>query len=136
MLTERPTRCIPMKIIWITLGCLCLILGTIGIVFPILPTVPFYMLTGFCFARSSPKLLNWFYQTKLYHNYLETFIQKRTGTWKTKCTIVGSVTILMCIGAFFMRNMILAMILLGLVWIAHVVYFFFILKTEPTNHTL
>ncbi|KXB92351.1 hypothetical protein HMPREF3182_00468 [Megasphaera hutchinsoni] len=42
----------------------------------------------------------------------------------------------MCIGAFFMRNMILAMILLGLVWIAHVVYFFFILKTEPTNHTL
>ena len=64
MLTERPTRCIPMKIIWITLGCLCLILGTIGIVLPVLPTVPFYMLTGFCFARSSPKLLNWFYQTQ------------------------------------------------------------------------
>ena len=32
-----------MKIIWILLGFLCLMLDTLGIVLPILPTVPFYL---------------------------------------------------------------------------------------------
>ena len=35
----------PFKIFWIVLGFLCLGFGTIGIVLPILPTVPFYMAT-------------------------------------------------------------------------------------------
>lgn len=32
----------PLKVVWIVLGFLCLGLGTIGIVLPILPTVPLY----------------------------------------------------------------------------------------------
>ena len=51
-----------MKYIWILLGFISLFLGTIGIVLPILPTVPFYMATVFCFARSSETLHNWFMQ--------------------------------------------------------------------------
>ena len=38
----------PMNIIWMLLGFLCLAFGTIGIVLPILPTVPLYMATVFC----------------------------------------------------------------------------------------
>ena len=50
----------PFKIFWIVLGFLCLGFGTIGIVLPILPTVPFYMATLFCFAKSSERLQSWF----------------------------------------------------------------------------
>ena len=56
----------PLKIIWIVLGFICLGLGTIGVVLPILPTVPFYMATLFCFAKSSERLHQWFTGTKLY----------------------------------------------------------------------
>jgi uncharacterized membrane protein YbaN (DUF454 family) len=42
--------------LWIALGCVCLGLGTIGVVLPILPTVPFYMATVFCFAKGSERL--------------------------------------------------------------------------------
>ena len=42
----------PLRIIWIILGFVCLGLGTVGVVLPILPTVPFYMATAFCFAKS------------------------------------------------------------------------------------
>lgn len=53
----------PLKIFWIVLGFLCLGFGTIGIVLPILPTVPFYMATLFCFAKSSERLHSWFIGT-------------------------------------------------------------------------
>ena len=44
----------PLKIFWIALGFICLALGTIGIALPILPTVPFYMATVFCFVNIAP----------------------------------------------------------------------------------
>ena len=37
-------------------GLLAVALGTVGIVLPLLPTVPFMILAAFCFARSSPAL--------------------------------------------------------------------------------
>ena len=49
---KNKTRKNPLKIVWIVLGFLCLGLGTVGIVLPILPTVPFYMATLFCFSKS------------------------------------------------------------------------------------
>ncbi len=54
------------KWIYIVIGCICFGLGTVGVVIPILPTVPFYLVTAFCFARSSEKLDTWFKGTKLY----------------------------------------------------------------------
>ena len=48
------------KAFFVALGCISLALGTIGIALPILPTVPFYLLTAFCFANSSERLHTWF----------------------------------------------------------------------------
>jgi uncharacterized membrane protein YbaN (DUF454 family) len=48
-----------MRIVFLVSGWLALILGAIGIVLPILPTVPFVILAAFCFARSSPWLEAW-----------------------------------------------------------------------------
>ena len=41
------------KAFFVALGCISLALGTIGIALPILPTVPFYLLTAFCFASAA-----------------------------------------------------------------------------------
>ncbi|WP_076542297.1 YbaN family protein [Shewanella sp. UCD-KL21] len=40
-------------------GLTCLTLGTIGIVVPLLPTVPFILLAAYCFARSSTRMHHW-----------------------------------------------------------------------------
>ncbi|RVQ69489.1 DUF454 domain-containing protein [Croceicoccus ponticola] len=37
-------------------GLSSLALGGVGVVLPLLPTVPFVILAAFCFARSSPRL--------------------------------------------------------------------------------
>ena len=48
-----------MKVFWAVFGLLSLGLGMIGVVMPLLPTVPFLLLAAFCFARSSEKLHYW-----------------------------------------------------------------------------
>ncbi len=45
--------------LYFTGGWIALILGSIGIILPLLPTVPFVILAAYCFARSSPRLEAW-----------------------------------------------------------------------------
>ncbi|MDG1209295.1 MAG: YbaN family protein [Paracoccaceae bacterium] len=48
-----------MRIFWLGFGWICVGLGAIGAVLPLLPTVPFLLLAAFCFARSSEKVHRW-----------------------------------------------------------------------------
>lgn len=122
-----------MRIFWIVLGCICLALGTVGIAIPILPTVPFYLATLFCFAKGSKKLHDWFIGTNLYKKNLESFVQKKSMTMKTKLKIVGTVTAVMALGFIMMKNVPVGRVILAIVWAGHVIYFFGIMKTEPAG---
>lgn len=117
------------KAFFVVLGCLSLGLGAVGTVLPILPTVPFLMLAAFCFAKSSEKLHNWFISTKLYKKNLESFVQGKGMTMKTKIRIMVTVTILMSIGFIMMHAVPVGRIILGFVWIFHVMYLIFGIKT-------
>lgn len=117
------------KVIFITVGCICLALGTVGIILPILPTVPFFMATAFCFAKSSEWLHSWFVSSNMYKKHLQSFVEKRGMLMKTKLTILTTVTFLMGFGFVMMSRVPVARVILAVVWVCHVVYFVFGVKT-------
>ena len=121
------------KILYMILGCISLILGGLGSLIPVLPTVPFLMLATFCFARSSEKLDRWFKNTKLYQDNLKDFVAGRGMTMKAKVRIMVTVTLLMSIGFIMMglKGIVTGCIVLGCVWAFHIIYFIFGIKTIP-----
>ena len=121
------------KILYVMIGCICLGLGTLGTLIPIVPTAPFLMLAAFSFARSSEKLHNWFVGTKLYQDNLADFVAGKGMTKKTKVRIMITVTLLMSVGFIMMglNGIVTGCIVLGCVWLLHVIYFIFGIKTIP-----
>lgn len=119
--------------IYIVIGCVSVALGAVGAVLPVLPTVPFLLLAAFCFARSSQRLHNWFTGTKLYKKNLEIYVNGRGMTLKTKLGILSSVTALMAVGFIMMKNVPVGRTILAIIWVLHVVYFLFGVKTIREN---
>lgn len=117
------------KLFFVVLGCLSLGLGALGAVLPLLPAFPFLMLAAFCFAKSSEKLHGWFVSTNLYKKNLESFVQGKGMTVRTKIRIMLTVTFLMSIGFIMMHAVPVGRIVLGIVWLFHILYFIFGIKT-------
>ena len=117
------------KILLVIIGCIGVGLGALGVVLPILPTVPFLLLAAFCFARSSERPNNWFIGTKLYKNNLESYVKGEGMTRKTKIKIMVTVTVLMTVGFIMMDQVLVGRIVLACVWVFHILYFVFGVKT-------
>lgn len=120
------------RITFVGLGCVSLALAVIGVVLPILPTVPFLALAAFCFAKSSDRLNNWLINTKFYQNNLADFKAGKGMTVKTKVRILATVTLVMAIGliAMLIKGIIVGSIILSVVWLGHIYYFGFKVKTR------
>ena len=115
------------KVLYIFIGCISLGLGIIGVILPILPTVPFVLLAAFCFAKSSERLDGWFKNKKLYReNNIKNGITKQA-----KIRIMCSVSLLMSIGFLMMGlwGIVVGNVVLLIVWIFHMAYFTFGVKT-------
>lgn len=119
------------RVCYIVLGCIGVGLGALGAVLPLLPAFPFLMLAAWSFAKSSKRLDAWFKGTKLYKNNLADFVAGRGMTKKTKVRIMLTVTVLMSIGFYIMgsRGIYAGCITLACVWVFHILYFVFGVKT-------
>ncbi len=121
------------KIVYLTLGFLGLALGAVGAVLPLLPAFPFLLMAAVCFGKSSEKLDRWFRSTKLYKDNLESYVAGQGMTTRTKVRIMVVVTVLMSIGFIMMHAVPVGRIVLGCVWVFHVLYFLFGVKTIPAS---
>lgn len=126
------------KILYIILGCASVSVGAVGTFVPVLPTFPFMMLAAFCFARSSERLDRWFKNTKLYKDNLADFAVGKGMTRRAKVRIMITVTLFMSVGFVMMglNGIVTGCVVLGLVWVFHVIYFIFGIKTIPASEVV
>ncbi len=127
--TEQHSNVV-VRYIFLTVGAISFVLGTAGIVIPLFPTVPFYMLTLFCLARGSERFHNMFLESSLYQKTVGAYERDKALTLRTKLSILLSVSTIMAIGAYFSQDMPIALIVMAFVWIGHVIALVFIVKTK------
>ena len=84
--------------LWIAAGFGSLLLGIVGIVLPLLPTVPFVILAAYCFSRGSRRWEKWM----LEHPHLGPIVRdwrehhavplraKQLATFMMACSCVGA----------------------------------------------
>lgn len=123
-----------MKYIYLLLGFIGVALGAVAAVVPLLPSFPFLLLAFICFGKSSEKLDSWFKSTKLYKHNLESFINKQGMTRGNKIRVMITVTAVMMVGFYMLRQMRIGQVILGIVWIGHILYFSFGVKNKA-RHT-
>ncbi len=118
------------RYLWAAAGFVMFGFGMVGVVLPVLPTTPFMLVAAFCFARSSDRLDEWFKSTKIYKRVLENYVKKRAMTVKVKLSIIVPVTVLLTIAFFLMSRVPVGQAVLVVVWVGHIVYFGFVVKTS------
>lgn len=116
--------------LWAAGGFVTFGLAVLGAVLPVLPTTPFMLLAAFCFARSSERLDGWFRSTKLYRTVFESYVEKRSMSVRAKLSVILPSTALLAVSAFFMRDVAPMLVVLGAIWVGHIVYFGLVVKTE------
>ncbi len=84
-LTRHVTR-----LLWLLLGFLALVLGSIGAFVPLLPTVPFILLAAFAFAQSSERMHTWLIEHNLFGGMIKDW--RRYGAISLRAKIASVVT--------------------------------------------
>ncbi|GGN22992.1 inner membrane protein [Shewanella putrefaciens] len=105
---------------FLLLGLTALALGLLGIVLPLLPTVPFILLAAFCFARSSERLHMWLMAHPWFADALTQWQQQgaiRKGL-KRKAMLISALSFsisIMLVPIMWVKGMLIAMALI-LLW--------------------
>ena len=83
------------RLFFLTGGFISLTVGLIGIILPIIPTTPFLLLSGFCFAKSSTRFETWLRKTKVYQFYVADYAETKSISASRKKKIIWQIYLLM-----------------------------------------
>lgn len=114
-----------MRCLLFLVGGFAFVCGTIGIILPILPTVPFYLLATVCFAKSSKRFHRYLIRTRFYRRYCEAYLTRGGMTRQQKMQILILSSVMLTVGIIFAPYLWLRIFLLALMVVK---YYIFILR--------
>ncbi len=83
-----------MRLIWILVGAIALILAIIGLVLPVMPTVPFVIISAYCFAKGYPKVYQWMLRNKYFGPIIRDWQERgaisRRTKWITTISLIAA----------------------------------------------
>ncbi len=100
------------KTLYSIAGTICLALGIIGIILPILPTTPFLLLSAACYSRSSEKFYNWLLNNRIFGSYIRNYREGMGMSVKSKIFSISMLCITIIISILFFITIIWIQIIL------------------------
>lgn len=95
------------RTLWFIAGTICVVLGAIGIVLPILPTTPFLLAAAACYYKSSPRMHRWLLNNKMFGEYIRNYTEGKGLTKKTKIIALTVLWVTIGFSTVFMLNQLL-----------------------------
>jgi uncharacterized membrane protein YbaN (DUF454 family) len=96
------------RTLWIVAGIICMVIGAIGIVLPILPTTPFLLAAAACYYKGSPRMHKWLLNNKWFGEYIRNYTEGKGLTKKTKITAITILWITIGFSTIFILNSLLS----------------------------
>lgn len=90
----------PLRWLWLLLGWLCLLLGGVGVVTPLLPTVPFVLLAAWCFSKGSARWEAWLLAHPRWGPMVQDWRSRRAVPRRAKWLALGMMTLSCAIAAW------------------------------------
>ena len=118
-----------MKKVYIVLGYIAFVAGAVGCLVPFLPTFPFFLLAGVCFAKGSDEICKRFTSSKLYERNFKSFVCGKGMKKSTKLRVILSVGACVATG-FMLTDSKAVRIILSAVFLLHTAYFVFGVKNS------
>jgi len=116
------------KKLFIVIGTTSLVIGSIGIVIPILPTTPFMILTTICYMKGSNRLYHWIIRNRLFGKFLENYLQRKGISIRSKMISIIFLWITIAFSSFIFVNNVFVQYILLIVLLAVTVHIL-LLKT-------
>ena len=100
------------KYLFITAGTIFVILGSVGIFVPVLPTTPFLLLAALCYMRSSQRFYNALLRNRFIGSYLRNYLEGRGMSPKMKIwTLTFLWVTIICTAIFVTESLIVRIVL-------------------------
>ncbi len=117
------------RVFLIVIGSIALVLGSIGIVVPLLPTTPFLLVASWCYIRSSKRLYRWLLTRKFFKKHINRIIANKGLPLRAKVFILGSVWAMLIILMVFVFDSLLMRLIAFKLGAIKTLFFIFFLKT-------
>lgn len=107
-----------------TAGIICVSLGILGIILPVLPTTPFLLLAALLFSRSSKKFHDRLINSKILGEYIYNYRKYHAIKRKTKIIAIFMLWATLVISAMLIDNIYIRILLfvVGISVTIHILY--------------
>lgn len=80
--------------VWTLLGLVCLVVGMVGIVVPLLPTTPLLILAAYLFSHGSPRMHDWLINHRIFGPPIRNWHEHRAISRRAKVWAVTAIALL------------------------------------------
>lgn len=93
-------------------GWIAVVLATLGVVLPLLPTTPFLLLAAWCFSRSSPRFHHWLLYRSWFGGYIRHWQEHRGLPRKAKRRAVIVILVTFAVSLWLVKLIYIRLLLL------------------------